>query len=302
MKIVFNVSNVGLGNNGGCRTVIKSAETLSDLGHEVYILASVNKYSWHKIRVPVVKIPPPCDVVVATGYHSVPSTLKFKKAKKFYYIRGFERWQATEADLIKSYRSLSCIVNSEWLCRYLRKQRIPCHLVYQGLDMDDFYITQDSREPILGGLFSTRHKTKRHIDVIKVGKLLQCRVLLLNRDIHNPPPEQLREFYNSVAVWMSPSELEGLHNPPMEAALCGCALVTTNHPQGGVSDYALHKKSALVYPAQDLSVAAKQVNSLLDDETLRKNLNQSARELLLAKIGTRMQNMEKMARIFKEVG
>ena len=49
MKILFNAISSGLGNNGGSNTCILSANTLTDLGHDVTILDSgKNKNDWWK--------------------------------------------------------------------------------------------------------------------------------------------------------------------------------------------------------------------------------------------------------------
>jgi len=174
-------------------------------------------------------------------------------------------------------------------------------LIYPGLDFDDFYVTSNNRENVIGGIFSKRHKTKRHEDIIKLGERLGYRVLLLNRDIRNPTIPELREFYNKIKVWVSPSELEGLHNCPHEAALCGCSLVVTDHPRGGVKDYAT-KETALVYSARDLSQAADQVKRAMSNDELREKLNFNMTELLKSKIGLRERNMKKMMLLFQKGG
>lgn len=299
MKIVFNLQSTGLGNNGGSRTLIKCAETLQDLGNEVTLWCSANNYKWDKIKVPVKSRLPKCDVIVATGYSSVPSTVSANIKKKFYYIRGFELWRASEYKLLRSYKSLNCIVNSEWLQRYMQKHGMSAHLIYPGVDFDIFGKDIADRDPIIGGLYSKKHATKRHDDVIKIGKRLGYKVLLLNRDISNPSPVELRKFYNKIKVWVSPSELEGLHNCPFEAALCGCSLVVTDHKYGGVSDYAINEETALVYPARRLEVAEDHVKQLMKNGELRSDLNENIQRLLRTKIRSRKQNMKTMVNIFE---
>ena len=306
MRIVFNVKHVGLGNNGGSRTLIKSAEILQGLKNKVIIVTDTNHYNWHKIQVPVKnyvgqgwrKLVRKCDIMVATGYASVRTTRQVQKNKAFYYIRGFERWCASKKDLIKSYKSLNCIVNSEQLKKYLKKKGIQSELIYPGLYFDDFYSTGNDRGNIIWGIYSKRHKTKRHKDVIEIGKQLGYKVLLLNRDIVNAHSDQLREFYNKIKVWVSSSELEGLHNCPHEAALCGCSLVVTDHKWGGVQDYAT-EETALIYPAGDLDRAAQQVKRAMNDADLRNRLNSKMQDLLKNKVGSREDNMKKMMQIFQ---
>lgn len=299
MRIVFNFQGVGLGNNGGSRTIVKCAEALSDLGQEVILSSPVSRYTWHPLKVKVSKRVPDCDVIIATGYGSVKSTLKSKAKAKFYYVRGLEVWQTNKNNLLKSFRSLKCIVNSEWLKGFMSRHSVPCDLVYPGLDFGDFQSLPGDREYI-GGLFHAKHRTKRHEDLIKLSERLDCPLLLLNRDLKNADPSELHSFYNKIKVWISPSELEGLHNCPMEASLCGCGLVATDHPKGGTSDYAIHDKTSLVYPAGDLDVATARVRQLLLDDKFRLYLNNNMIEHLREKIGDRKSNMKKMLCLFQE--
>lgn len=299
MRIVFNLQSTGLGNNGGSRTLVKCAETLQDIGHEVTLWCSANNYKWSKIKVPVSKKMPACDVIVATGYSSVPTTVAAKVKRKFYYIRGFELWRASEKQLLRSYSSLNCIVNSEWLQKYMKGKNISSRLIYPGIDFDIFGTDVYERENILGGLFSKKHATKRHEDVIRVGKRLGYKVLLLNKDISNPTPVALRGFYNRIKVWMSPSELEGLHNCPMEASQAGCGLVVTDHYRGGTMDYAYHGETCLKYKARHLDIAVQYVDRLMKDDEEREKLQAQMTSLLRDKIGTRKYNMLKMVEVLR---
>ena len=298
MRIVFNLYDVGLGNNGGSRTLIKCAENLSLIGHDVVLFTNVpNRYTWSGITGPELIVGnkhPKGDVVIATGYKSVKNTLKSSIQKKFYYIRGYETWVTKSVNLMRSYKSLRCIVNSEWLSRFLRKKGVYSDLVYPGLD-DSFWDKGKERENVFGAIHHKKHKTKRHDDAFGVSKLSKYPVLMLNKDIKSPSERKLNRWYNRMKVWMSPSELEGLHNPPMEAGMAGCALVCTDHKKSGTSDYAIHGETALVYSARDLAQAAKCVKSLMVDDALRDRLSSGLQGLLKSKIGTRKENMERMA-------
>lgn len=303
MKIIFNLTRVGLGNNGGSRTIVKSAETLSSLGHEVILFSDINnKYTWEKIKKDVKFMKgrniPKGDVVIATGYNSVKSTLRCSIKKKFYYIRGYELWRASKSDLIKSYKSLNCIVNSSWLQKFLKSYGIKAYLVYQGIDFEDFYDKKCERNISLGGLFSSRHKTKRHKDIIKIAEREKLSLSLLNKDVKSANSDVLNNWYNTIDIWMAPTELEGLHNPPMEASLCGCGLVCTDHPMSGMSDYAIHNETALVYSSRNIDKAVSCINELLHNKFVKEELNRNMVKLLKEKIGSRKINMEKMVEVF----
>jgi glycosyltransferase involved in cell wall biosynthesis len=85
---------------------------------------------------------------------------------------------------------------------------------------------------------------------------------------------------------MSPSESEGLQNCPMEAALCGCPLVITDHPRAG-GDYIIDNETCLVYRARDIVHGTEQVKRLLLDSNLRKRLNRNMIEWLRENVKTK---------------
>jgi len=162
-----------------------------------------------------------------------------------------------------------------------------------GLDFEWFYGTGGERDGA-GALFHARHATKRHGDAAAIAAAAGCGLKMLNRDLVKASPDQCREWYNGLRVWIAPTELEGLHNPPMEAGLCGCALVCTDHGMSGMSDYALDGETAMVYPARDIAAAAKRVTAILRDEALRARLSGNLAELLREKIGGRERNMSRL--------
>ena len=173
MKIIINLHNVGLGNNGGSRTLIRCAEVLSELGNTVIMCSNhKSKYTWHKIKSEVRVIHsnkvPNGDVIIATGYKSVKSTVRSSIKRKFYYIRGFELWQASEKDLVKSYKSLNCIVNSSCLYDFLAKNKINSKIMFAGLDFDMYYDKHIDRNPVIGGVFHKKHKTKKHDHLLDI--------------------------------------------------------------------------------------------------------------------------------------
>jgi len=301
MKIIFNLLNVGLGNNGGSRTIIKCADVLNTLGQDVVLLLNQpNKFTWGKIRSKILYSDkhPVCDVSIATGFRSIKSTIRSPAAKKYCYIRGLEKWMAPEKELFRMYKKVNCIVNSEWLKDYFSKHNILSKLIYPGLDFDKFYLTDNTRAKELGALYSKRHATKRHDDAARLSISMHKKFKMLNKNIVDASEKDLRIWYNKIKVWFSPSELEGLHNPPMEAGLCGCSLVCTDHYMSGVSDFAIHKKTALVYPARNLKVARFHINELLQNEPLRIELNDNLRSVLKNKIGSRKENMSYLIKHF----
>lgn len=300
MKIVINGIGSGWGDNGGTRTCIKCGEHLSALGADVMI-TGISRYTWHRPRVKIVDLKkvPPCDVVIATGYRSVPSTVAADAAHKFYYVRGYELWHVSRSQLIASFRKLGVLVNSEWQQRDMVRYGISSKIVYPGIDNDIFYDLKTPRNGV-GALYQ-RKSSKRCGDIVKVANGLGCRLEMLNKHCVRPSSGVQNKWYNSFKVWFAPTELEGLHNPPIEASLAGCALVCTDHERSGMGDYAVHDETALVYPARDINTAIKYVKRLLGDDVLRTRLNRSMIKLMSSKLRPRKKNMADLLRYFESL-
>ena len=246
---------------------------------------------------------PTCDVIIATGQSTVPSTMAHKRCnKRFWWVRGHEVWSTSEKQLNEYYRKIPCMANSIWLKEYIeRVSKKNCHLQFQGVDFDLWKNEKpwEEREFLIGGLYSSRHKTKNHWILEELEKKGHS-VTMLNRDIKSPTFEQQKDWYNNIKYWVSTSTLEGLHNPPMEAGLCGCALLTNSHPRNGTSDYDLFSYKYDAEDAQEDRVEEiSQIVSAGSDEivkSFKSHLPNDIRE----KIGSREENMKKMLEIFKQ--
>lgn len=307
MRIVFNGKDCGFGNNGGSHTLIQSAKYLAKLGAHV-TLYGVYKYTWEEKPDGVRIIPhgkiPTCDVIVATGQSTVPSTLAHKRClKKYWWVRGHEVWSTKESQLIRYYRDIPCMANSLWLKNFIQeKTGKKVHLQYQGIDFDLWKDEKpwEDREIQVGGLYSTRHKTKNH----RLLEHLETRgfsVKMLNRDIKNPTYEQQKDWYNNIKVWVSCSTLEGFHNPPVEAGMCGCALVGNTWYQNGTDDYMDGGKNCERYSPTngDYQPGMEDaVRRYLNNPEYAISHNKRLQESIKTKIGSREENMKKMLEIF----
>jgi glycosyltransferase involved in cell wall biosynthesis len=191
--------------------------------------------------------------------------------------------------------------NSGWLNAFLQAKGIPSVLIYAGLDLDVFYDKKVTRDIDIGALFHKRHLTKRHIDAETISGRLKVKLEMLNKDVQSPGEGGLCNWYNRIKVWLAPTELEGFHNPPSEAGLCGCALVCSNHPRNGMSDYAINGKTALIYDCRDLDGAGICIMSLLTDTLLRKKISLSLRNKLRKDIGSRQDNIKKMLSLIRSL-
>ena len=88
-----------------------------------------------------------------------------------------------------------------------------------------------------------------------------------------PSNSELRKIYNSCGIFVFPSWYEGFGMPPMEAMACKCAVVTTN--VGGVPDYSIPGKTALVCEPRDIKGLTQNIIRLIENESERRKIAES---------------------------
>lgn len=324
MKIIFDLRSTGLGNNGGSSTLIKSGNTLVDLGHNVtFIDGGKNQHTWTKLKAKhkIVKRDkqiPDADIIMATGYRSVGNTLNAPKrcGVKFHYIRGWEIWNMNEKQINKKILQVPTIkiVNSFCLRDKLRQFSVESYIIRPGYDFDllNFIDSRDKKSyTIIGGLFNHRHQTKRTDWIIEVSKILKKKYKLelhmfgvsksndknIDRYFKSPSEESKNLIYNKIDIWLAPTMNEGLHICPAEAALTGCPIVGTDAEMSGMQDYLIHNETGLV-SKNDLQSFIEQVDILVNNKKLRKSLGKNVRKKIIS-LGSRHENMKKMVKLFE---
>lgn len=326
MKITFNLMHCGLGNNGGSLTIIKSANALIDLGHDVFIIDTLdNQNTWTKLRAKHIVVKkqsdiPDSDVVIATGYDTVAKTLKLPKrcGLKCHWIRAWELWKMDENEIVDKILNTETIklVNSIGLREKLEFYGYDSYIVRPGNDLDDIVPQKKKKfEFVLGGLFHNKHKTKRVDWVTGVTNFLRKKHtnmrlwmfgatnkpynLPADKYFSNPDIYRKNLLYNYCDVWLSPSSLEGLHIVPQEAMLATTPVVTTNAPLSGTKDYIIHEETGLISEDNIFSFR-DHVERLVFDSRLRHLMGQQARQMII-QLGDRHTNMKRMVSLFKEI-
>jgi len=151
MRIIFNLVNCGLANNGGSQSILRMATALRKLDQDAIIITNKeDRFTWfeydNNMVVHVGEDPsdwPKAEAIIATGCGTVWGTFNYPYLplrKKFYWIRGFEVWAQPEDELYRGYQSgLTLLVNSEWQKRniFLKCGILP-RIVYPGIPTDDF--------------------------------------------------------------------------------------------------------------------------------------------------------------------
>ena len=330
MRILFNVMNCGLGNNGGSATIVKSANTLQELGHDVIILdTGINHHTWTPLLATQRKIRndnevPDADVVIATGFNTVASTLKLadRCGMKFHYIRGWETWTMSEEDIVNRVLNVPTnkIVNSIGLQNKLNQYQIKSKVLYPGYEIEDLYPLfkrDDNKDIIIGGLnaakkhwgtkrtdwiFEAATRIKKVIPYVKLwmmGNDKKPRIDVIDNYCRQPNMVEKNEFYNSIDLWLSPSCLEGLHIPPAEAMLTKCPVLGVKAELSGTQDY-LHNGKTGLLSKNNLDTFCSLAQNMITDKGLRKDFGEKGYNTV-KEIGDRKYNMQLMVEYFKEM-
>jgi len=321
LKIIMNMIGSGLGNNGGSLTCVKSANTLVELGHDVIMIdGGKNKHTWTKLNFPHIVVKdlskvPNADVIISTAFKTIPSTLLFdiSKGKKFHWIRGWELWALPEEKLVNLLKNdIFKIVNSICLYNKLKKFNIESTIIRPGYDFNEIYplnIRQKNKKVIIGGLYNegSKRNSKRTDWIFKTFEYLKIKydielwmfgtdgtpkLSILSNFYKNPDPKTKNEFYNKCDIWLSPSELEGLHIAPAEAMLTRCPVIGTNAEMSGTQDYLINKETGLI-SNNNLKDFIKCTEKLINDCELRTKLGNNGRNKVLS-LGDRKENMSKL--------
>jgi len=311
MNIAFNMSQCGLGNNGGTRTVIKCAETLEKLGYRCDIVATADNFTWFEHKSVIPYIPSDLDVLVAASALDVPSTLNANVFKKAWYIRAHENWSVSDEHLRQLYNSgIINIVNSRGLQQLIAATGADSKVVYQGIDFDWWEDKKLRRDGVIRiGCLYTKQPRKRWHDFVELAGILGHNnyeyVGIGNAEPKedflvdfkcNVDHNELCKLYSSCDIWFAPTESEGLHNVPIEANLCGCLIVCGDEPLNGmIYDYAFSNNTAMVYNRKDINHAAQLIKS--PKMELIGNMQRYLKEI----IGTREDNMKKMIKYLEEI-
>lgn len=320
MKIIFDLRSTGLGNGGGSSTLVKSGNVLVELGHEIiFIDSGRNQHTWTKLNTEHLIIKnvnklPEADFIIATGYKSVSKTVKapVKCGKKVHWIRGFESWVMPEKRIANNIFMAPTIklVNSQCLQNKLLQYGIKSKIIYPGNDFDDFnnLNLRNTNEIILGGLYHTKHETKRSKWILLAARILKEKynniklhmfgtdsnpnIHVIDKYTQSPSLKKKNIFFNKIDIFLSPTKLEGLHIVPQEAMLTGCPIIGTNAELSGMQDYLKNNHNGLI-SQNNFDSFLKNITVLVENKKFRNKLGANTIKTI-KDLGDREYNMKKL--------
>lgn len=239
---------------------------------------------------------PEADVVIATGVQTVPwvAALPPEKGRSLYFIQGDETFVRPEAR--DSWRlGLPLATCAEWLADEMHGVGLsPLAVIPNAVNPAEFDLDQpiEDRQPRVLALYH-RHTVKGpDVLVDALNELLRLHpdaeadVFCARPPSHRlpggvrvhirPSPEKLRALYNRAAVLLHPSRSEGWPLVPMEAAMCGAAVVASANR--GVLEYLQDGVTMRTAPVGDGLELGRLAASVLTDVARRVLVATNARE------------------------
>lgn len=293
MKIAFVLPTLKV--SGGVRVAYEFANRLQGRGHEVAIacIDGETTQNWFPLTVPIisrsalVKQAPSTDIVIATGWQTVPISFSLAAKARVYYVQMFEtlfhRDFRSQHDSYATYQWPfdGFVTVSNWLQRMLLEEfRQESVIVPNVVNRDMFYpeprFPKGDRVRVLIEGSHAHYKGVKDAFAAVAGLPVEAWSLSqqgplgpVDRSFILPPQDAVRQIYSSCDILLKTSWYEGRPLSHIEAMACGCALVSTH--MYAVDDL-IHEHNALIVPPRDIAAIKAALIRLIEDPSLRKRL------------------------------
>lgn len=233
------------------------------------------------------------DLAIATGVDTVEKTIQiFKKAKKAYFIQGYENWVYPDEKIDETFRvGLDNIVIAEWLKDKVEEcsGKTPI-LIKNPIDTSVYKMKQsiEERNPYTIGVLYHSNELKgfkyAYDAIIQLKQMypeLKIKMFGTSKPDFKLPSwieftlnaskEDTVKIYNSVSIFLCATVSEGYGLTGLEAMSCGAVLVSTDY--NGVKEYAVNEENALLSPVKNVEALVCNVKKVIEDYNLRKRLS-----------------------------
>ena len=241
------------------------------------------------------------DAIFATSWETASPVNKLKpgKGKKYYFIQSYETWSGEKSDVDKTWRyPFERIVISKWLVEKGLELNVEVNYIPNGIDQKFFYLENpiENRNPNSVLMLFSKANVKGSEYALNCLNQLKKKNNLLKLTLFStydrpddieswidfvklPSTDKLRELYNSNAIFVSPSHIEGFPLPPAEAMCCGCAVIASDI--GGHREYCEDGKNSLLFEPGNQQLLESKISYLITENTIRFNLAKSGHENIL---------------------
>lgn len=256
------------------------------------------KAELHHVPSLEVRYIPAADITIATGVETADFVAKLpaNRGEKFYFIQDWENWDVDDAAVAATWKlGLRNITISSTLAARATALDVPIEAVItNGMDPKVYHPNPphplgtpakilmlshyDPRKGIEDGFAAIRQLQATHQIELTLFGAGDPRPDMPEgaRYFQRPNQETLRDLYAETDVFISPSHHEGCQLPPMEAMFCRAAVVATN--VGGIPDYAIADKTALVIEPHHPEQIVAAVQKLLNDPGLLTQIQKAGYE------------------------
>ena len=230
---------------------------------------------------------PKGDALIATSWETASPVLKFDedKGRKFYFIQSFESWSGDETLVLNTWKlPLKKIVISKWLKRIADQIGEEAVYIPNSIDKQEFFVSKPIDERSGYDVMMLYHDmpvkgTEYALRALENFKKLHPQLKLTLFGVSERPSElpqwinyfskpgraELNSLFNSNAVFISPSFVEGFPLPPAEAMSAGCCVLASEIE--GHMEYCYDGKTALLFePGNEADLIRKLEKLLLDNE------------------------------------
>lgn len=298
-KIAFILE--GLGISGGLIVILKHANYLMSIGHDVLLIntGSNGSLAWFKNnQAPVVHIKTKndylfnnIDILFATFWTTCAYLDHIEAKRKLYFVQSDERLFYDALSVKEKVHNtyllpIEFVTISNWITEMLgREFSKSATTIPNGIDASVFY----PREPL---------ETKNRLRVLIEGPIdvpfkgmmeayaaiesLDCEIWIVSssgspakhwrydRFFQAVSQEEMASIYSSCDILLKMSRVESFSFPPLEAMACGCAVVVAK--VDGAIEYLEHNVNALVLEKNNINQAKDAVATLLKNDSLRNTL------------------------------
>lgn len=218
---------------------------------------------------------------IALNEYEIPNN------RKYYFIQDFENWSVSSDLVYATYRyKMHKIVVSNWLLKKVEEIGETADVVYNGFDFEKFHLAippvkrdkyqiafmyhTDKRKGIPVAFEAFRQVAAKHPEVhlAVFGAMKPQDDFPINATfVQSPDQKAFLELYNSSAIYVAASEVEGWGLTIGEAMQCGCAVACTDNQ--GYLEMAVDGVNALVSPVDNAKALAENICRLIEDDELR---------------------------------
>ncbi|NIL99633.1 MAG: glycosyltransferase [Acidobacteria bacterium] len=295
MKVAFVEPHLGL--FGGIRRILELANRLTDRGVETTVFhPEGTPCEWMECRA---RVRPSArlleesqDVVIYNDpnpedfglVRRAPARLRVFYVLELYetsLLPGFHPmiYRPRHQRTLYMKRSLKAgyllLTNATWLTTFLSDRLgLESTLLLGGVNREMFHPVK--REPNDGFrvLCSGDPRPRKGTDDIRAAVELARRscpeIRLDTYHGRGVPQHEMARVYGAADLFVEASHQAGWNNPAAEAMACGVPLVCTDI--GGVRDFAVHERTALLAPPGDVPAIAAAIVRMVQDDALRGRL------------------------------